>query len=159
MLPAKNGHEVMAPSAEDPADAALLACALAFKTWTPEKQAAWPTSREFARVSILCRADPSDYGGEARLRSAIASCIADFDRCHEVTALRGRQLSEVEMEERQGGKKPPPPDAPPGYGYRTCPKCQGANSVRGEQCICTLPVGGQPGYELFIIPMGKGGPQ
>jgi hypothetical protein len=150
-----NGHEVMAPSPEDPSDAALLACAIAFKAWSPEKQAAWPASTEFVRVSILCRSDPDDYGGEARLRAAIASCIADFCRMFDATALRGHQLSDAEMEARAGKAKVSPPMASPGYGYRVCPKCGGAKVVRGQKCMCALPVGGQPGYELFIIPREK----
>lgn len=154
-----NGHEVMAPSPEDPQDAALLACALAFKMKTAEKQAAWPSSPEFVRVGILCRSDPNDYGGETRLRSAIATCIADFDRMFDAMTLRGQQLTEAELAERAGKPKESSPPAPQGYGYRVCSKCHGAKSVRGGRCVCTLPVGGQPGYELFIIPMGKGGSQ
>lgn len=147
-----NGHEVMAPSREDTRDVALLACASAFRSWSAEKQAAWTASAEFARVGFLCRSDPTDYGGEARLRSAIASCIADFDRTYEAMALRGCQLTEAEVAERQGSRAPPAPQASEGYGFRVCSKCHGAKEVRGQRCVCTLPLNGQPGYELFIIP-------
>lgn len=162
MLARANGHrhEVMAPSPDDPADAALLACALAFKSWSPEKQAAWAVSSAFSRVSILCRSDPVDYGGEARLRAAIATCIADFVRTFEATELRGRQLTNAEVEARAGKTAQLQlPVAPPGYGFRVCSKCSGAKVVYGQKCACALPVNGQPGYELFVSPKSKGSGQ
>lgn len=150
-----NGHEVMAPSREAPEDGPLLACAVAFQRWSPAKVAAWLASPEFARVSVLCLSDPTVYGGETRLKSAIATAIADFSGGYDAAEELGRRLPGAETHAPPAPTKAPPL-AEPGYGYRVCPKCGGAAEVRGLRCTCVVPVDGRPGYELFIIPMARG---
>lgn len=150
-----NGHEVMAPSREAPEDGPLLACAVAFQRWSPAKVAAWLASPEFARVSVLCLSDPTVYGGETRLKSAIATAIADFSGGYDAAEELGRRPLGAGVREAATAPEAPPP-ASPGYGYRVCPKCGGAAEVRGLCCTCVVPVDGRPGHELFIIPLARG---
>jgi hypothetical protein len=154
-----NGNAVHVPPPAVPlvvlaegAGADPLLLAVSGLEWPPEKAEAFRQSAEGKRAArLLAEADRGEVD-RAAAEARVGTCVADFDRLWAVLHLRGRQLSEAELAERQKPPPPTPPAAPPGTGYRPC-RCGGAGVIKpgGARCPCTLVVGGNIGWELYAL--------
>ncbi len=117
--------------------------------WPDALRGLWSASTEAARSERLCRADPADYGGEARLRAAIWTCLTDFEQRMAAESLRDRRATEADAEARRRPAESPPAVAPPGYTYRACRRCVGGvRRPGGQPCTCAVALGARPGFEL-----------